>query len=239
MKHTMKLFEIGMKQVLKDGMLIALIPAPFLVGLFIKLAIPFINQILTKEFSFSIIAWYGLIDGMLICLTPMFVAMISSFLILEERDERLSDFYQITPAEGYSYLFARIGLPMIWAFAVTMIVSKIFNISSLSTFTILDCSIISGFTGIFLAMMVVSIAGNRVEGLALSKLMGISFISPCALSFPNGFSSIILDWENTARRSKFLFLYTWTDILLFVDCLIHKEVFEKSIARDLSLLRYT
>ena len=34
-------------------------------------------------------------------------------------------------------------------------------------------------------------------------------------------------------------LYTWTDILLFVDCLIHKEVFEKSIARDLSLLRYT
>ena len=66
MKHTMKLFEIGMKQVLKDGMLIALIPAPFLVGLFIKLAIPFINQILTKEFSFSIIAWYGLIDGMLI-----------------------------------------------------------------------------------------------------------------------------------------------------------------------------
>ena len=110
-----------------------------------------------------------LIDGMLICLTPMFVAMISSFLILEERDERLSDFYQITPAEGYSYLFARIGLPMIWAFAVTMIVSKIFNISSLSTFTILDCSIISGFTGIFLAMMVVSIAGNRVEGLALSN----------------------------------------------------------------------
>ena len=64
-------------------------------------------------------------------------------------------------------------------------------------------------------------------------------VSPCALSFPNGFSSIILDWENTARRSKFLFLYTWTDILLFVDCLIHKEVFEKSIARDLSLLRYT
>ena len=176
MKHTMKLFEIGMKQVLKDGMLIALIPAPFLVGLFIKLAIPFINQILTKEFSFSITAWYGLIDGMLICLTPMFVSMISSFLIVAERDERLSDVAQMTPAEGYSYLFARIGLPMIWAFAVTMIVSKIFNISSLSTFTILDCSIISGFTGIFLAMMVVSIAGNRVEGLALSKLMGISFI---------------------------------------------------------------
>lgn len=40
---------------------------------------------------------------------------------------------------------------------------------------LLSSSVISSFTGIFLAMMAVSIAGNRVEGLALSKLMGISF----------------------------------------------------------------
>ena len=112
---------------------------------------------------------------MLICLTPMFVAMISAFLLLEERDEGLSAFYQITPAEGCSYLFARIGLPMIWAFFITMAVAAVFKLSSFSVKVLLSSSVISSFTGIFLAMMVVSIAGNRVEGLALSKLMGISF----------------------------------------------------------------
>ncbi len=175
MKHTGKLFKIGLRQIAKDGMLLVLIPAPFLAGIFFKFAIPYINTILIKKFAFSITPWYGLVDGMLICLTPMFVAMISAFLLLEERDEGLSAFYQITPAEGCSYLFARIGLPMIWAFFITMAVAAVFKLSSLSVKVLLSSSVISSFTGIFLAMMVVSIAGNRVEGLALSKLMGISF----------------------------------------------------------------
>lgn len=176
MSYTMKLFQIGLKQIAKDGMLIVLIPAPFLVGIFFKFAIPFINDMLTSKFQFPITAWYGLADGMLICLTPMFVAMLSAFMLLEERDEGLSAFYQITPAEGYSYLFARVGIPMIWAFINTLIVSAIFKISSLSFGVILSSSLISSFTGISLAMMVVSIAGNRVEGLAVSKMMGISFM---------------------------------------------------------------
>ena len=175
MKHTGKLFKIGLRQIAKDGMLLVLIPAPFLAGIFFKFAIPYINTILIKKFAFSFSPWYGLMDGMLICLTPMFVAMISAFLLLEERDEGLSAFYQITPAEGRSYLFARIGLPMIWAFFITMTVAAVFKLSSFSFKVLLSSSVISSFTGIFLAMMVVSIAGNRVEGLALSKLMGISF----------------------------------------------------------------
>lgn len=176
MKHTVELFKIGLKQISKDGMLAVMIPAPFLVGLFFKFAIPIINTILINKLSFSITAWYGLADGMLICLTPMFIAMISAFLLLEERDEGINAFYQITPAEGYCYLFARVGLPMIWALVNTIVIAAIFNLSSLSLGTILSSAFISSFTGIFLAMMVVSVAGNRVEGLAVSKLMGISFI---------------------------------------------------------------
>lgn len=176
MRHTMKLFEIGMKQISKDGMLLVMIPAPLLVGLFFKVTVPFINAILTSQFQFSITSWYGLADGMLICLTPMFVAMISAFLLLDERDAGISAFYQITPAQGYPYLLARVGIPMIWAFITTLIAAAVFKISAISFADILSSGLISSLTGIALAMMVVSIAGNRVEGLAVSKLMGISFI---------------------------------------------------------------
>lgn len=176
MKHTMKLFQIGLRQISRDGMLIVLLPAPFLIGAFLKLAAPLANQILTAKCSFSIAPWYGLADGMLICLTPMFVAMISAFLLLDERDQGVSAFYQVTPAEGFAYLAARIGLPMIGAFIATWIVATAFTLSSFPFEVILGGALISSFTGVALAMMVVSIAGNRVEGLALSKLMGISFI---------------------------------------------------------------
>ena len=176
MKRTMKLFQIGLRQISRDGMLLVLLPAPFLIGLFLKLAVPLANRILTDQCSFSIAPWYALADGMLICLTPMFVAMISAFMLLEERDQGVSAFYQVTPAEGFSYLAARIGLPMLWALLATLIVSTPCTLSSISFQVILLGALISSFTGIALAMMVVSIAGNRVEGLALSKLMGISFI---------------------------------------------------------------
>lgn len=176
MKQTIRLFQIGLKQTTRDGILLILLPAPVLVGLLFKFFIPFANGMLGEQFSFSLLPWYGLADGMLICLTPMFAAMISSFLLLEELDEGISLFYQITPAGGYSYLTARIVIPMIWAFFMTMAVAGVFNISGLSILTILASSVLSALTGIFLAMIIVSLAKNRVEGLALSKLMGIIFL---------------------------------------------------------------
>ncbi len=105
MKHTRKLFEIGLKQIAQDGMLLILIAAPFLVGMFFRFVIPFINTILINEFSFPIIPWYGLADGMLICMTPMFVAMISAFLLFKRKRGRRKCFLSDHPGRRL-FLFA-------------------------------------------------------------------------------------------------------------------------------------
>ncbi len=176
MKQTMKVFQIGLKQVSKDGMLILLLPAPILMGIIFRYGIPAINLLLENKAAFSLEPWYGIIDGMLICLTPLFVSMVSSFLILEERDEGIGAFYQITPAAGYSYLIARIGLPMVWALLSTILIAALFHTSPLSLATVVLSSIVSTFMGIFFAMMIVSLAANRVEGLVYSKLTGFSIL---------------------------------------------------------------
>ncbi len=181
MKQTIKLFQIGLRQIMRDGMLLALIPAPVIIGLFFKLVIPFTNNIIEEKLSFSLLPWYGLVDGFLICLTPMLTAMITAFLLLEERDEGISSFYQVTPTAGYSYMVARIGFPMVWAIFMTNIIVLICGISGLSVIAVLCCSLISTLMGIALAMMVVTIATNRVEGLAISKLMGISLLGLMAI----------------------------------------------------------
>ncbi len=176
MRQTLRLFQIGLKQLSKDGMLLMLLPAPLLVGILFRFAIPVINNLLGNKVSFSLEPWYGIFDGILICLTPLFAAIVSSFLMLEERDEGIGAFYQITPTAGYSYLFARIGLPMIWAVLTTIINVFLFHISNLSPAAIILTSIVSTFMGIFFAMMIVSLANNRVEGLVFSKLTGFSLL---------------------------------------------------------------
>ena len=181
MKQTIRLFQIGLRQIMRDGMLFALIPAPVMIGLLFRLGIPFVNRAIEEKLSFSLLPWYGLVDGLLICLTPMLTAMITAFLLLEERDEGISAFYQVTPTAGSSYMVARIGFPMAWAILVTSIITLICRLSGLSVMAVLCCSLVSTLMGIALAMMVVTIASNRVEGLALSKLMGISLLGLVAV----------------------------------------------------------
>jgi fluoroquinolone transport system permease protein len=162
-------------------MLLTLLLAPILIGLVVKLALPFTNRLLEKECTFSLLPWYELTDGALLCLTPMLTAMAMAFLLLEERDDGLSAFYSVTPAAEFPYLLARIGIPLIWAFLMTSAVVRIFGISELSVATILCCSLISALMGTALAMMLAALASNRVEGLALSKLMGISLLGLIAV----------------------------------------------------------
>jgi fluoroquinolone transport system permease protein len=173
---TAKLFRIGLKQMTKDGMLLALLPSPFFMGILFKFGVPFVNELSEKQLSFSLVPWYGLVDGFLVCLTPLFTAMACAFLLLEERDEGIGAFYRITPAEGYPYLAARIGIPIVWAFAATVIALALCNISGLRFDAIMMSAIISTLAGLSMALMLVSLAGNRVEGLALSKLMGVSLL---------------------------------------------------------------
>lgn len=176
MKPAIRVFQMGLKQIARDGMLLVLLPLPFFVGAVFKFGVPPLNGLLTETWSFSLLPWYGLVDGLLVCLAPMMAAMAAAFLLLDERDAGVSAFYQVTPAGGGRYLAARIGLPMLWAFAATLAAAALFHLSALAPGAILAAAFVSTLTGAALAMMVVAIARNRVEGLAVSKLMGISFV---------------------------------------------------------------
>lgn len=183
MKPTLKLFRIGLLQTAGDGMLVALLVAPFLIGALVKWGVPLGNSLAMQYFQFSLKPWYALIDGFMLVLIPAMLSIISAFLLLDERDEGTSAYYQITPVQGYTYLLARIGLPMGWAFVCNSIVGVLFSISGLSILSILAAALIGTGAGAACAMMVVALAENRVEGLAISKLMGVSLLGVLAAWF--------------------------------------------------------
>lgn len=183
MIQTYKLFKIGLRQIVRDGMLLALLPAPFLIGIVVKFGMPAANTLLEQHLSFSLIPWYSLADAMLMALTPMMLAMACAFLLLEEKDEGTGMYYQITPVQGYAYLLARIGLPMLWAFVCTIIVTLLFGISHTTLPVVVTTALISALMGVALSMMIVTLSGNKVEGLAVSKLTGLSLLGLLAVWF--------------------------------------------------------
>lgn len=172
-KTQAKLFVVGLRQVLRDGMLLLLLPAPFFAGWLLHLLLPLAAELLDAWLGFSLPPWYPLCDAFLMAIAPSMVAMISAFLMLDERDEGVGSYFSVTPAGGNAYLLARLGWPMLWAFASTILVQKLFGLSLHSLSVIVSAALISALQGVVMAMLLVSLASNKVEGMALAKLVGV------------------------------------------------------------------
>ncbi|MBO0452238.1 hypothetical protein [Candidatus Enterococcus murrayae] len=176
MRSTIKVFSIGFQVILRDAIMLVLIPAPFLVGVTFHYLLPLLNRFLIQHFTFTIERYYALSDGLMMLLAPILLTMSSAFLLLEESDEGISSYFQITPAGRHHYLMARIGIPALWGFFCSIVIGKVFYLSILSLSVIVAFSFVAALFACAIAMLIVAFANNRVEGLALSKLTGITMI---------------------------------------------------------------
>lgn len=98
MRATLKVFFIGFRVMLRDPIMLVLIPAPFLVGATFHFFLPIVNQFLVQQFSIAINNYYALTDGLMLLLAPTLLTISSAFLLLEECDEGISGYYQVTPS---------------------------------------------------------------------------------------------------------------------------------------------
>jgi fluoroquinolone transport system permease protein len=173
MKMVYPIFTAGLRQIRRDGMLLFLLPSPFIIGAVFRLLLPWADVIFQRELSFSLAPWYQLSDAFLIMITPCMVAMVTSFLMLEELDEGLHLYYAVTPAGGENYLTARLLLPLVWALSCSLLVEFILGLAAFSWWQIVVAALLSTIHGGALSLMVVVFSHNKVEGLAYAKLMGV------------------------------------------------------------------
>ncbi len=185
MSAVLKLFASGVSQIFRDGMLALLLPAPFLMGAALRFGLPFADNILIREAGFSIQPWFPLSDAFVMVMTTVMIGMISAFLLLDERDEGIGIYYRITPAGGYAYLAARLGIPMVWALMTSLLVMGFFALALSSAAVILMAAMLATFQGVIACMLLSVVAGNKVEGLALGKIVNLLILGLPAAWFIN------------------------------------------------------
>lgn len=183
MKQITSILRIGIKQMTRDGMMVLLLVAPFLMGAAFRFGLPYADTLLVTYLDFTLRPWYKLVDAMLMIMTPTLTALTSAFLLLEEKDEGMVLYYRIMPKGRYGYLAARIIIPMVASFGVAVLTLSIFGISDISISQGIFGCFLSALIGGGIAMMIVCIAGNKVEGLAVSKLAGLCLAGLFAVWF--------------------------------------------------------
>lgn len=220
MGAVMRLFYCGVRQVFRDGMLALLLPAPFLMGAVLWFGLPLADSILVRETGFTLRPWFILSDAFVMVMTAVMTGMIGAFLLLDERDEGIGLYYRITPMGGRAYLVARLGIPMIWAFLTSLIVIGFFALAMNNITVMLISALLATFQGVIACMLLAVMAGNKVEGLALAKIVNIMALGLPAAWFISPPYKYLLFFLPSFWMGEFIFRSTETGSLQALQALL-------------------
>ena len=156
----------------RDMMLFVSCFSPILAGFFFRFAIPFIESALTDSFHIAAIIspYYKLVDILFAMLSSTMFCFVSAMISLEERDEKTAVYLFITPLRKTGYIVARFGVPSAIAFLATIILLPVFKLTPLSPLTILLLATGGTLQGMIVALLVLTISSDKLEGMALTKL---------------------------------------------------------------------
>lgn len=220
MRAIRRSFLQMIKMIKHDLMLFASCIAPILAGIAIKFVVPMIEKMLMEWTGRDMVLYpyYGLFDLFFAALTPVMFCFIAAMVILEERDDHIAGYLYITGLGKNGYLASRFLLPSLLAFVVDMVLIFLFSLTSLSVGMIIFLAVTGTFQGGVVALMIVTLSSNKLEGMAITKMSSLvvfgAFI-PYFISGPQGYLFLFLPsfWMGKALYENEL-IYMFPSILM-------------------------
>lgn len=180
MKRLLALLKGDIKSVTRDPMLILSVVVPVIIGACIKLALPVISSILQERLAFDLTVHYAFIMSFILPVTPLMVGVLTGFILLDDRDENILTYIAVTPLPRSSYLLYRLITPVLMSVVMAYLLLLLASPVPINYLTITPVILLCALEAPMLALFLVGFAANKVEGLALSKGMGVFMLAPLA-----------------------------------------------------------
>jgi len=180
-------FKIFLRQILADAMLAAVIAAPFMAGAAFRFGLPLADRLLLQATGYGpVFAPWALLTDLFLCiLTPYMFCFASSMVMLEERDSGTAHYLMVTPVGRSGYVASRLFVPAAVSAPVSAAVVLLFGSAHLAFPLVALLALCSSIVAVLLSLLIVSFAGNKVEGMALAKLAGLILAGLPLAFFPS------------------------------------------------------
>lgn len=178
------LAPIDAKAIRRDSLLRWMLLIPLLLIAALQWGLPALSEWLATSHGFDLAPYHTLIVSYLIVVMgPVLIGQVLGFMLLDERDDDTLRALLITPLPIEGYLAYRIGLPMLASAVVTMGALAFLDSVPLPWHQLAPIAVLYAIEAPIIALIMVGMCSNKVQGFAFSKASGQVLMLPAAAWF--------------------------------------------------------
>ena len=171
-------FKADIKFIVRDPLLLFAILAPFMLILFLRLVFPLISDFIYIKTAFQLRIYYTIAAITMVSVIPMLFGMAYAFILLDENDLHILQVIAVTPAGKKNFLYMRMIVPAFLSFIMVLFTIVLTNpVPTEGWLRTAYVSLLLAVQCPFVFLFIGSLAGNKVEGLVLSKFYGIFLVA--------------------------------------------------------------
>jgi fluoroquinolone transport system permease protein len=121
MKKLIKFTIADIRNIVRDPMQTLTAAAPLIIIVVLRIFLSVAREQVIQFFDYDIISDYPMIISFFSLLIPMMVGLVIGFIILDERDESMINYYAVTPLTKRGYLVFRMTVPIVFTFLVSVV----------------------------------------------------------------------------------------------------------------------
>jgi fluoroquinolone transport system permease protein len=181
---------IDARSVARDSLLLWMAVLTPAIGLLFRFAVPPMAAALQENLGFDLPLYYPLVMSILPLAVAGMIGTVIGFLLLDQRDEQTLAALLVTPLSLGTYLRYQLGVLIGASAALSALALALAGLTETSVLQLVLTAALAAPLAPLYALLLGSFAGNKVQGFALVKVLGIVLVPCIAAYFVTG------PWQN-------------------------------------------
>jgi fluoroquinolone transport system permease protein len=164
-------FKNDIKQIMRDPIMAIMMSAPVFTIILFKLMVIFLVPFINTLTGFDISPWYLYILAFVLLINSGMLGYVTGFMMLDERDENITELMSVTPLGRSGYLINRLSFASILSFIYSIAGFYVLSLVRLPLILVLFLSLLMAIYSAIIGLLIFHSADDKVKGLTIAKAL--------------------------------------------------------------------
>jgi fluoroquinolone transport system permease protein len=170
------------RNVNRDSLLRLMLVYPWIMAVLLRWVIPWAAEGFADQFDVR--PYYGMLTSFFgAMLMPQLFGYVIGFMLLDERDDGTLTALRVTPLSLDRYLSYKLIVPVLVSIVAVYIFVPVVGLIDVPFAPLAPIAVLAALEGPVFALLLVSLAGNKVQGLAVMKGLSLLLVTPIVAYF--------------------------------------------------------